>query len=291
MPPSASRARRPAARTGRGRARVARPGRQHAAGRDPAASRDGVAPRRAHLREARGLQPRRLGEGPPAMKMIEDGLARGRAASRARPSSTRPPATPASRSPWSAPRSAIPVELVMPEQRERRAEEGRRARSAPRSIYSDPLEGSDGAIRLCRKILAENPERYFKPDQYNNPANPLAHYETHRPGDLAARPTAASRTSSPPSARAARSWARAATSRSRTRAIQIVAAEPEDAFHGLEGLKHMASLDRARHLPRARARPEDRHRHRGRLQHGLPPRTRGRAAASASRAARRTSPR
>src|SRR5207245_6281623 len=50
-----------------------------------------------------------------------------------------------------------------------------------KAIYSDPLEGSDGAIRLCRKILAENPDRYFKPDQYNNEANSLAHYETTGP--------------------------------------------------------------------------------------------------------------
>src|SRR5271167_3217447 len=48
-------------------------------------------------------------------------------------------------------------------------------------IYSDPLEGSDGAIVLCRKLLDENPERYFKPDQYNNEANPLAHFESTGP--------------------------------------------------------------------------------------------------------------
>ncbi|MEM7009471.1 MAG: cysteine synthase family protein, partial [Thermodesulfobacteriota bacterium] len=45
-------------------------------------------------------------------------------------------------------------------------------------IYSDPLEGSDGAIRLARKLKKENPDKYFMPDQYNNPANPRAHYET-----------------------------------------------------------------------------------------------------------------
>src|ERR1700694_5727815 len=48
-------------------------------------------------------------------------------------------------------------------------------------IYSDPLEGSDGAIVLCRKIIDANPDRYFKPDQYNNEANPLAHFETTGP--------------------------------------------------------------------------------------------------------------
>ncbi len=43
-------------------------------------------------------------------------------------------------------------------------------------VFSDELEGSDGAIRLVRELIARSPERYFYPDQYNNPANPLAHY-------------------------------------------------------------------------------------------------------------------
>src|SRR5580698_5236319 len=44
-------------------------------------------------------------------------------------------------------------------------------------IFSDPAESSDGAIRLCRKIYNEDPDRYFYPDQYNNPANWKAHFE------------------------------------------------------------------------------------------------------------------
>src|SRR5262252_5131253 len=44
------------------------------------------------------------------------------------------------------------------------------------AVYSDGLEGSDGAIRLVRELVAEHPERYFYPDQYNNPANPMAHF-------------------------------------------------------------------------------------------------------------------
>lgn len=43
-------------------------------------------------------------------------------------------------------------------------------------IFSDPMEGSDGAIRLVRDIVAKNPDKYFYPDQYSNPSNPLAHY-------------------------------------------------------------------------------------------------------------------
>lgn len=48
-------------------------------------------------------------------------------------------------------------------------------------IESDPLEGSDGAIRLVREIIASDPERYFFADQYNNPANWRAHFDTTGP--------------------------------------------------------------------------------------------------------------
>src|SRR6266849_10893741 len=44
-------------------------------------------------------------------------------------------------------------------------------------VFSDAGEGSDGAIRLCRKIYEENPDTYFYPDQYNNPANWKAHFD------------------------------------------------------------------------------------------------------------------
>src|SRR5690242_16725471 len=44
-------------------------------------------------------------------------------------------------------------------------------------VYSDAGEGSDGAIRMVRDIVSLDPERYFYPDQYSNPANPRAHYE------------------------------------------------------------------------------------------------------------------
>ncbi len=45
-------------------------------------------------------------------------------------------------------------------------------------LLSPANEGTDGAIRLARRIMAESPETYFMPDQFNNPANILAHYET-----------------------------------------------------------------------------------------------------------------
>ncbi|MBX2998933.1 MAG: PLP-dependent cysteine synthase family protein [Caldilineaceae bacterium] len=48
-------------------------------------------------------------------------------------------------------------------------------------IESDPLEGSDGAIRKVRALVAADPDRYFYADQYNNPANWKAHYRTTGP--------------------------------------------------------------------------------------------------------------
>ena len=48
-------------------------------------------------------------------------------------------------------------------------------------VLTDAGEGSDGALRLCRKIHSQDPERYFYPDQYSNPANWQAHYETTAP--------------------------------------------------------------------------------------------------------------
>ena len=45
-------------------------------------------------------------------------------------------------------------------------------------ILTDPLEGTDGAQKVAKEIYQSNREKYFYPDQYNNPANWLAHYKT-----------------------------------------------------------------------------------------------------------------
>ncbi len=107
-------------------------------------------------------------------------------------------------------------------------------------VFSDPMEGSDGAIRLVRKLVAENPDRYFYCDQYSNPSNPLAHYHgtgreiLEQVGDEITHFVASLGTSG---------TAMGTTRRLRehTRKIICVAAEPSEAMHGLEGLKHMAS--------------------------------------------------
>ena len=107
-------------------------------------------------------------------------------------------------------------------------------------VFSSPMEGSDGAIRLVRKLVAEEPDRYFYSDQYSNPSNPLAHYYgtgqeiLDAVGDRITHFVAALGTSG---------TAMGTTRRlhEHHRKIHCVAAEPAEAMHGLEGLKHMAS--------------------------------------------------
>jgi cysteine synthase B len=112
----------------------------------------------------------------------------------------------------------------------------------PGRVIIDSTSGNTGigAIVLCRKIIRENPQSYFKPDQYNNEANPLAHFETTGPEIW--RQTAGEVTHFV--AGVGTSGTVMGTGRylkMRNPAIQVIAAEPDDPMHGLEGLKHMAS--------------------------------------------------
>ena len=107
-------------------------------------------------------------------------------------------------------------------------------------IYSDPMEGSDGAIVKVRKMVAENPDRYFYPDQYSNPSNPRAHYLgtgaeiLEQVGDEITHFVAGLGTSGTCMGTTRRL-------REHSRKIECIAVEPAEALHGLEGLKHMAS--------------------------------------------------
>ena len=133
----------------------------------------------------------------------------------------------------------FPVKLVMPENVSAERKKVINAYGAE-IVFSDPLEGSDGAIRLCRDIKAQDPDRYFKPDQYNNPANPRAHYEGTGPeiwqqtGGRVTHVVAGIGTSGT-------IMGTGRYLKEQNPAVQVIAAEPEDAFHGLEGLKHMAT--------------------------------------------------
>ncbi|HJP28958.1 MAG TPA: cysteine synthase family protein [Candidatus Latescibacteria bacterium] len=107
-------------------------------------------------------------------------------------------------------------------------------------VLTDPGEGSDGAILEARRILQEDPDLYFKPDQYNNPANWWAH-----------RDTTAREIWSQTGGKVTHLVATMGTSgtvmgtgqglRGYRSDVVVVGAEPDDAFHGIEGLKHMAS--------------------------------------------------
>jgi len=105
-------------------------------------------------------------------------------------------------------------------------------------IYSSPLEGADGAIRLARRIYNESPEEYFMPDQYNNPSNPKAHYLTTAPeiieqtGGRITHLVAGVGTGGTimGTGRALKEF---------NPDIRVVAVQPDDAMHGIEGLKHM----------------------------------------------------
>jgi len=132
-----------------------------------------------------------------------------------------------------------PVELVMPENVSLERKRIIHAYGA-KVTYSDPMEGSDGAIRLCRTILEADPERYFKPDQYFNPMNPQAHYENTGPEIF--RQTNGSMTHFVAGIGTGGTIMGAGRYlKEVNRDIQVIAVEPDDALHGLEGLKHMAT--------------------------------------------------
>ena len=107
-------------------------------------------------------------------------------------------------------------------------------------VQTDPGEGSDGAIREARRLYAEDPERYFYPDQYKNPANPRSHYESTAPeiweqadGEVT-HFVAGLGTSGTFVGTATRL-------REYNAEIKVISFEPDSPFHGLEGMKHMAS--------------------------------------------------
>jgi len=107
-------------------------------------------------------------------------------------------------------------------------------------LYTDPGEGSDGAIRMARELAAKHPDLYFYADQYSNAANWLAHYHgtaneiwqqtegriTHFVAMLGTSGTFMGTTR---------------RLRELNPAIRCISLQPDSAFHGIEGAKHMAS--------------------------------------------------
>jgi cysteine synthase B len=105
-------------------------------------------------------------------------------------------------------------------------------------VFSDPGEGSDGAIRLCREVYEADPDTYFYPDQYNNPSNWKAHFEGT--GVELIEQTSGAITHFV--ACMGTSGTFMGTSRRLKRdlpGVRCISAQPSSGFHGLEGLKHM----------------------------------------------------
>ncbi len=133
----------------------------------------------------------------------------------------------------------LPIALVMPANVSLARKNITRAYGTE-LIFSSDMEGSDGAIRLARKIVEENPDKYFYPDQYSNPSNPKAHYLgtgaeilavlgdriTHFATGVGTTGTI---------------MGTGRRLKEHSRPVEVIAIEPDDPFHGLEGLKHLES--------------------------------------------------
>jgi cysteine synthase B len=107
-------------------------------------------------------------------------------------------------------------------------------------VFTDPGEGSDGAIRKAREIGSQNPEKYFYADQYSNDANWHAHYHGtaeeiwHQTGGRVTHFAAMLGTSG----------TFIGTSRRLKEfnpGIRCISLQPDSPFHGIEGAKHMPS--------------------------------------------------
>lgn len=132
-----------------------------------------------------------------------------------------------------------PVELVMPESATEERKQLCRALGAMLT-YTDAFSGSDGAIVRVREMVKERPDSYFYADQYRNPANPLAHYLTTGPeiweqtrGCVTHFVAGLGTTGTLMGA--------GRYLHEKNRRVSVIAVEPSEAIHGLEGLKNMAS--------------------------------------------------
>jgi len=132
----------------------------------------------------------------------------------------------------------VPITLVMPENV-----------SVPRKqvataygveiVYSSPMEGSDGAIVLAQKLAEQQPDRYWYADQYSNPHNPLAHYHSTAPEIWAQTGGRVTHFVTG----IGTSGTVIGTSRRlhELGPVRCLGLQPDDAMHGLEGMKHIPS--------------------------------------------------
>jgi S-sulfo-L-cysteine synthase (O-acetyl-L-serine-dependent) len=107
-------------------------------------------------------------------------------------------------------------------------------------ILTDRMEGTDGAMERARDLIAQQPDRYYYADQYSNPANPQAHRDTTGPEIWAQT-----------SGRITHFVAAMGTTgtmmgtggflKEQNPAVRLIGVQPDSPYHGLEGLKHLAT--------------------------------------------------
>jgi cysteine synthase B len=133
----------------------------------------------------------------------------------------------------------FPVTLCMPENVSRERKQILQGYGA-NIIYTDPGDGSDGAIRMARQLAAQHPDKYFYADQYSNDANWKAHYQataneiwqqtqgrvTHFVSMLGTSGTFVGTTR---------------RLKELNPSVKCISLQPDSSFHGIEGAKHMAS--------------------------------------------------
>ena len=133
----------------------------------------------------------------------------------------------------------FPVTLCMPENVSRERKQILQGYGA-NILYTDPADGSDGAIRMARELARNHPDQYFYADQYSNEASWKAHYHgtaneiwqqtqgrvTHFVSMLGTSGTFVGTTR---------------RLKELNPAVQCISLQPDSSFHGIEGAKHMAS--------------------------------------------------
>jgi cysteine synthase B len=135
----------------------------------------------------------------------------------------------------------FPVELVMPADASPERVQTLKAYGA-KLVLSDPAGRTDGAREVARQMVTAEPDRYFYADQYNNPANPLAHYTTTGPEiwqQTAGRVThfvAGMGTSGT-------MMGTGRYLRERNPAVQLIGVQPTSSERSIPGLKHLATAE------------------------------------------------
>src|SRR4029078_12945659 len=107
-------------------------------------------------------------------------------------------------------------------------------------VFTDPMQGSDGAILKVKELYAGNPDVYFYPDQYNNPGNWRSHYDTTAPEII--EQTGGRLTHFVAGLGPSGTFVGVGRGlREYNPAIRLVSVQPDSPLHALEGLKHMAT--------------------------------------------------